>query len=211
MDNVGLLVADGEELVRLGVRSFLKETEVDVVAETATCSGVAEALELHRPRALLLAVRMPDDNGFSVLRQIRKSHVTLPVIMMSHQDHASYFARSHQLGASAFLQKTFDQKTLLSAIRCVASGNMFWTRNHLRRITGVLTTPRLEADIDAPLTPREMDVLRGLASGYTNRGIALDLGISYETVKEHVQHVLAKIGVGNRTQAAIWAVRNELF
>jgi DNA-binding NarL/FixJ family response regulator len=73
-----------------------------------------------------------------------------------------------------------------------------------------LATPRLNADIEAPLTKRESEVLRQLAYGLKNKEIAQALGISYETVKEHVQHVLRKIGVRDRAQAAVWAVRNEL-
>jgi len=210
MDSLGLLVADGEELVRLGVRSFLEGTEVHVVAEAASCSAVFEALQLQRPRAVLLSVSMPDGKGFSVLERIRQSHPDLPVIMLANQDNPSHFARSHQLGASAFLLKHFDRETLLAAIRCVTAGEKFWTRNHLRRVTGVLTTPRLDADLEAPLTPRELQVLTSVTDGHTNHAIAENLGISYETVKEHVQHVLAKIGVGDRTQAAVWAVRNKL-
>ena len=77
-------------------------------------------------------------------------------------------------------------------------------------MTGALATPRLAADVEAPLTQRESEVLRQLALGLTNKEIAQALKISYETVKEHVQHVLRKIGVTDRTQAAVWAVRRDL-
>ncbi len=77
----------------------------------------------------------------------------------------------------------------------------------MRRITGALATPRLNSDQEVPLTQRESDVLRQLALGLTNKEIAQALDISYETVKEHVQHVLRKVGVCDRTQAAVWAVR----
>ena len=77
-------------------------------------------------------------------------------------------------------------------------------------MTGALATPRLTADVEVPLTQREGEVLRHLASGLTNKQIAEELHISYETIKEHVQHVLGKIGVTDRTQAAVWAVRKGL-
>lgn len=210
MSSIRLLVADGEELARLGVRAFLDDTEVKIVAETADCRHTAEAVDATRPDVVMLAVRMPDGNGFSVLEQIRAAHGDLPVIVTANQDHPAHFAQAHQSGASAFLLKGFDPDTLLAAVRCVASGQQFWTRSHMRRVTGVLSTPRLDGDLDAPLTPRELQVLQSVTAGHTNQGIARHLGISYETVKEHVQHVLAKIGVGDRTQAAVWAVRNNL-
>ena len=99
---------------------------------------------------------------------------------------------------------------LIAGIRTAASGESAWTRDELRRVTGALATPRLTADVEVPLTQRESEVLRQLAYGLTNKEIAQTLHISYETVKEHVQHILRKIGVSDRTQAAVWAVRQGL-
>jgi DNA-binding NarL/FixJ family response regulator len=98
----------------------------------------------------------------------------------------------------------------VDAIRTAATGESVWTREELRRVTGALATPRLAQDVEVPLTRRESEVLRQLALGLTNKEIAQALGISYETVKEHVQHILRKIGVADRTQAAVWAVRKGL-
>ena len=91
-----------------------------------------------------------------------------------------------------------------------ADGEMVWRREELRRVTGALATPRMPIDVEIPLTQRESEVLHQLAYGLTNKEIAQALNISYETVKEHVQHILRKIGVSDRTQAAVWAVRNGL-
>ena len=114
------------------------------------------------------------------------------------------------LGASGYLLKGCTRDELITAIRTAASGESAWTRDELRRVTGALATPRLTADVEVPLTQRESEVLRQLAYGLTNKEIAQALHISYETVKEHVQHILRKIGVSDRTQAAVWAVRKEL-
>ena len=92
-----------------------------------------------------------------------------------------------------------------------SQGDALWTRDELRRVTGALATPRIKGEIEVALTQRESDVLRQLALGLTNKEIALALRISYETVKEHVQHILRKIGVTDRTQAAVWAVRKDLI
>jgi DNA-binding NarL/FixJ family response regulator len=108
------------------------------------------------------------------------------------------------------LLKGASRDDLLKAIKNAASGENSWTRDELRRVTGALATPRLNADVEVPLTQRESEVLRQLALGLTNKEIALALHISYETVKEHVQHILRKIGVSDRTQAAVWAVRKGL-
>jgi DNA-binding NarL/FixJ family response regulator len=99
---------------------------------------------------------------------------------------------------------------LLQIIRTAAAGESTWTRNELRRVGAAMATPVASGDLDVSLTRREMEVLRQMVSGETNRDIAKTLSISYETVKEHVQHVLQKIGVTDRTQAAVWAVRRKL-
>ena len=106
--------------------------------------------------------------------------------------------------------KGASQEELINAIRKSASGELAWTREELRRVTGALATPRLNVDVEVPLTQRESEVLKQLAQGKTNKEIAEVLGISYETVKEHVQHILRKVGVTDRTQAAVWAVRKGL-
>jgi DNA-binding NarL/FixJ family response regulator len=112
------------------------------------------------------------------------------------------------LGACGFLLKGVSRDKLVEAIHSAAAGQSAWTRDELRRVTGALATPRLAADVEVPLTQRESEVLRQLAYGLTNKEIALALHISYETVKEHVQHILRKIGVSDRTQAAVWTGPN---
>ncbi len=99
---------------------------------------------------------------------------------------------------------------LLEAIRMASQGQTAWTRDELRHVTGALATPHLAADVEVPLTQRESEVLRQLAYGLTNKGMASGMHISYETVKEHVQHILRGSGVSDRTQAAVWAVRKGL-
>jgi DNA-binding NarL/FixJ family response regulator len=98
----------------------------------------------------------------------------------------------------------------VEGIRQAAAGETIWSREELRRVTGALAAPRSNNESEVPLTKRENEVLKQLAFGLTNKEIAQSLGISYETVKEHVQHILRKIGVSDRTQAAVWAVRKNL-
>ena len=134
----------------------------------------------------------------------------IAVLMLSTYDNPTYVARAVALGAAGYVLKGIDREGLLDAIRKVAAGESAWTRDELRRVTGALATPRLNADVEVPLTQRESEVLRQLALGLTNKEIAQALHISYETVKEHVQHILRKVGVSDRTQAAVWAVRKGL-
>jgi DNA-binding NarL/FixJ family response regulator len=207
---IKLLIADDHEVVRYGLRSLLADTEVKIVAEAATgTTAVKYALE-NDVDVVLLDVRMPDGDGLNALGRIKLDKPDMPVLILSTFDNPTYVARAVALGASGYVLKGSTRDHLLECIRTAAAGESAWTRDELRRVTGALATPRLTADVEVPLTQRESEVLRQLAYGLTNKEIAQALSISYETVKEHVQHILRKIGVSDRTQAAVWAVRKEL-
>jgi len=207
---IRVLLADDHEVVRRGLRSVFEDTEIQIVAEA---SSGQEALKLAKEKKLdvvLLDVRMPDIDGLNVLGRIKLDHPDLPVLIISTYDNPTYVARAVALGAAGYVLKDSDRNRLLAAVRGAATGESIWTREELRRVTGALATPRLNAEVEVPLTQRESEVLKQLALGLTNKEIAQALHISYETVKEHVQHILRKIGVTDRTQAAVWAVRKQL-
>jgi DNA-binding NarL/FixJ family response regulator len=207
---IRLLIADDQEIVRSGLKALLADTEIHVVAEVATAqAAVKHALE-HDVDVVVMDVRMPDGDGLNALGRIKLDKPNLPVLIFSAHDNPTYIARAVALGAGGYLLKGCTRNELINAIKALAVGENVFTRDELRRVTGALATPRLAADVDVPLTQREGEVLRHLASGRTNKEIAEALHISYETIKEHVQHVLHKIGVTDRTQAAVWAVRKGL-
>ena len=205
-----LLIADDHEVVRSGLKSLLQGTEIDVVAEAATGEEAFRMAMEFEPDVVLLDIRMPKGDGLNALGRIKLEKPDLPVVMLSTYDNPTYIARAVALGASGYLLKSAASDKIVTAVRSVAAGENIWTREELRRVTGALATPRLAADVEVPLTQRESEVLRQLALGLTNKEIAQALIISYETVKEHVQHILRKIGVSDRTQAAVWAVRKGL-
>lgn len=209
-NKIKLLVADDHEVARSGLKSLLAGTELKVVAEVASgAEAVKYALE-NDPDVVILDVRMPDGDGLDALGRIKLDKPDMPILMLSAFDNPTYIARAVAYRASGYLLKGCTREELINAIRTVATGESAWTRDELRRVTGALATPRLTSDVEVPLTQRESEVLRQLAYGLTNKEIAQALHISYETVKEHVQHILRKIGVTDRTQAAVWAVRKEL-
>lgn len=210
MSTVKVLIADDHEVVRSGLKSLLAGTDVEVMGEVSTGeSAVKYALE-NNPDVVLMDIRMPEGDGLTALGRIKLDKPDMPILMLSTFDNPTYIARSVALGASGYLLKGCTREQLVKAIHTAASGESAWTRDELRRVTGALATPRLAADVEVPLTQRESEVLRQLAYGLTNKEIAQALHISYETVKEHVQHILRKIGVSDRTQAAVWAVRKQL-
>lgn len=207
---IDVLIADDHEVVRAGLRTLLDGTDVRIVAEAADGNAAFKLATKHRPDVVLLDVRMPEGDGLNCLARIKLDLPNIPVVMFSTFDNPTYVARAVALGAAGYLSKSASRDEIIKAIRTAATGESIWSRDELRRVSGALAAPRNGTDNDVPLTKRESEVLKQLAFGLTNKEIAQSLGISYETVKEHVQHILRKIGVSDRTQAAVWAVRKNL-
>jgi len=207
---IDVLIADDHEVVRAGLRTLLQDTDIRIVAEASGGDAALKLAKKHKPNLVLLDVRMPDGNGLDCLARIKLDLPETPVVMFSSFDNPTYMARAVALGAAGYISKSASRNELIEAMRTAASGETIWSRDELRRVTGALAVPRAGSEQEVSLTKREGEVLKQLAFGLTNKEIAQSLGISYETVKEHVQHILRKIGVSDRTQAAVWAVRRKL-
>ncbi len=209
--SIRVVVADDHEIIREGLISLLSESEVEIVGLASDGeSAISLALE-RRPDVLLLDVRMPVLDGLDALARIKSELPEQIVLMMSSYDHPGYAARAVSLGASGYVLKDAPREELLTAVRRAALGQDLWSREKLRRVTGARVMPQAASHEDVNLTKREWDVLKLLTDGQTNRQIGDHLQISPETVKEHVKHLLTKIGVADRTQAAVWAVRHDLL
>lgn len=207
---IKIVIADDHEVVRTGLKSLLAGTDIKIVGEASSGEAALKLVAKHEPDVVLLDIRMGDGDGLNTLGRIKLDRPAMPILMFSTYDNPTYVARAVALGANGYVLKGTSKEKLIEAIRQAAEGQSVWTREELRRVTGALATPRLVADVEVPLTQRESEVLRQLAFGLTNKEIALALHISYETVKEHVQHILRKLGVTDRTQAAVWAVRKGI-
>jgi DNA-binding NarL/FixJ family response regulator len=207
---IRIVVADDHEVVLGGLRALFSGSEITIVAEARTGEEAVRMVFEHQPDLVMLDVRMPGGDGLTALGRIKIELPDMPVLFFSNYDNPTYLARAVALGACGYLLKTANRDTIISAVRSGAAREPVWTREELRRVTGALSTPRASDNIEVSLTQRESEVLRQLALGLKNKEIAQALSISYETVKEHVQHVLRKVGVTDRTQAAVWAVRKGL-
>jgi len=207
---IRLLIADDHEVVRSGLKAMLEGSDIKIVADVATGQAAVQFALANQVDVVLLDLRMPDGDGLNALGHIKLEKPDLPILILSYFDNPTHVARAVAMGASGYLLKVCTRDELIKAIKAAAAGENLWTREELRRVTGAMATPRLTTDGEVALTQREGDVLRQIACGLTNKQIATALHISYETVKEHVQHVLGKIGVTDRTQAAVWAVRKNL-
>jgi DNA-binding NarL/FixJ family response regulator len=209
--SIRLLIADDHEVVRAGLKSLLADVrDIQVVAEATNGEEAVRLAHRHRPQVVLLDVRMVGGDGLAALGRLREELPGVPVVMFSSYDNPTYVARAVALGAAGYLVKCASRDEIIAAIRQAAGGEPLWSRDNLRRASQAPQAVRGAAESDAALTKRESEVLKQLALGLSNKEIAQALEISYETVKEHVQHILRKLGVADRTQAAVWAVRKGL-
>ena len=207
---IRLLVVDDHEVVRSGIATILAGTEIEIVGEAADQQSCLEQALLVRPDVVLLDVRLEAGDGLSALSQLKQESPASAVLMLSTYDNPTYIGRASSLGADGYLLKGCSRMQLLEAIRKVARGGSAWQKSPSRRGGAKSSGGHEDDDLQAPLTPRESEVLRQLAGGASNKEIAQSLTISVETVKEHVQHITTKLGVNGRTQAAVWAARQGL-
>lgn len=205
-----IAIVEDHPVVRQGLRAWLAESEFQLVGEAGSAETAVAMIRGCHPDLLLLDVRLPGSDGLDLLSRLRDEGLRMPAVIFSGYDNPTFSARASAIGALGYLSKELDRDDLLAALRTAARNESCWSREELRRLTGALATDRVENDLEAPLTKRENEVLKQLAFGLSNKEIAQALGISYETAKEHVQHILRKIGVTDRTQAAVWAVRRGL-
>lgn len=207
---VRLLVVDEHPVVRAGVCALLEGQGVEVVAEAHDSDQAVTEAAASKPDLVLMAVRMAGTDGIETIARLRANDCQSPVLCFSGYDNPTYIARAMAMGACGYLLKSASPAALLTAIQSAASGQVCWTANELKRYKGPLPADRLQAFIEVTLTQRELEVLKQLSYGLTNKEIASALGLRYDTIKEHVQHVLRKLSVNDRTQAAVWAVRRGL-
>jgi DNA-binding NarL/FixJ family response regulator len=205
-----ILIVDDHEVVRIGLKHMVEGTANEIADEASTSEIGFSKFVAGKFELVIVDVRLPGGDGLQLLGKIKIHAPNQPVLVFSAYDNPTYSARAVALGANGYLLKTDSREKILDAIERAAKGESIWSREELRRVTGALASMRVGSESEIPLTQREGEVLKQLANGLTNKEIALSLGISYETVKEHVQHILRKIGVSDRTQAAVWAVRKNL-
>jgi DNA-binding NarL/FixJ family response regulator len=209
---IRVLIVDDHPMVREGLRSMLGGDGVDVAGEAA--SG-AEALRRAAERnvdVVLLDLELPDMDGLAVLRRMREIDAVLPVLVVTmHQDPA-LVRRAVEAGATGYVLKGIGRRELLASIHAVRSGESVFDQGLLKAALADRAASLVDAAASGAeaLSRVELDLLRLIAAGLTNRQIGLRLHWSHATVKKYVQRVLEKLDVPDRTRAAVEAVRRGL-
>ncbi|MGD0519258.1 MAG: response regulator transcription factor [Thermoguttaceae bacterium] len=207
---IRLLICDDHEVIRTGLACLLAGTDIQIVAEAANGKDVIKAALKDKPDVILLDIRMPDGDGLSTLEKLRAKIPESRVVMLSTYDNPTYIARAVALGACDYVLKGSAREDIIATIVAAAAGESPSRSGEMKRIAAAMKVRQVIDDDDVPLTQRETQVLRHVALGLSNKEIGKSLEISVETVKEHVQNILRKIAVSDRTQAAVWAVRKGL-
>ena len=208
---IRIVLADDHAIWRSGVRSMLDDTEFEVVGEASSGKEALEVVREAKPQIILLDIRMASGDGLDTLQSLKKEHPRLMVVMLTTYDNPTYMARAVAGGAAGYLLKGIEYEPLLEALRAVASGETLLTAQDLTRsLRGITPDAAGSEDLIEPLTDREEEVLRLVATGLPNREIASILFVAESTIKTHVEHILGKLGVSDRVQAAVWAARQGL-
>jgi two-component system, NarL family, response regulator len=201
---IRVLVVDDHKVVRIGLRTMIsRERDMEVVAEAESGASAIAAYQKHKPDVTLLDLRLPDLSGAEVINKIRQADPQARIIVLTSYDGDEDVFRAVQAGAAGYLLKgTFPDGLLEQAIRTVHAG---------RRMIPPDVADRLAHRISAPaLSPREVAVLQLVARGLSNREIGAALSISAGTIKTHLERIYTKLGVGDRTAAALVAVERGL-
>jgi NarL family two-component system response regulator LiaR len=207
---IQVLIVDDHAVVREGLRAFLQTQEgMNVAGEAADGNEAIEAATRLRPDVILMDLVMPELDGVTAMRTLRERVPDARVIVLTSFLDEDKLLPALRAGAAGYLLKNAEPKELARAVRAAHAGEALLDPVVAARLVERLATDGDRDPIDR-LTPREREVLVLIGRGYPNKRIARELGLAEKTVKTHVGHVLAKLGVTDRTQAAVLAVRAGL-
>jgi DNA-binding NarL/FixJ family response regulator len=212
---IRVVIADDEDLVRSGIRVIVdQQADIEVAGEAATGREAVRQAKLLDPDVILLDVRMPDLDGVQAAARITRDAARTRILMLTTFDKDRYLYDAMRAGASGFMLKSAPPEQLISAIRVVAAGDALLAPALTRRLLEDFTQRPPPGQTPSPLlddlTEREVETLRLIAYGNTNREIAASLHVSLSTVKTHINHLFRKLDIRERVQAVIFAYETGL-
>ena len=220
MEDVKVIIVDDHPLFREGIRNVLdSEEDITIIAETTTGDEALDLVRDKQPDVALIDVNLPSMNGIQVTRQLVADRIDTAVVLLTAYDDVEQVLHAFRAGASAYCSKDVEPGKLVDVIRNVALGffvvgdkvyDQAGLDQWLNQGVETVRRPHLDGDIEAftPLSPREMEILQYVTRGLSNKEIAVQLGISHQTVKNHMTAILHKLDVEDRTQAAVYALRH---
>lgn len=209
---IKIMIADDHSMIREGLKQLLElEGEFEVIEEA--CDGVdcLNKLKKVRPDVLLLDINMQKKNGLDVLQVMKDKRIKVKVLVLTVHNEVEYLLRAVDIGVNGYLLKDSESAELKKAILSVVNGDDYIQPSLIPVLNSKMIDRNQDSEKIENLTKRELQVLKMVAVGAYNKDIAKGLGISERTIKNHVSNIFKKIGVSDRTQAAVFAIRNNLI
>ena len=210
--SIKVMIADDHVLMREGIKQLLEfDGSIEVVCEANDGQECIDNLEKYKPQALLLDINMPKMNGIEVLTEIKKKKIDVKVLILTVHNEVEYLMKAVEIGVDGYLMKDSESSELKKAINVVLSGESYIQPKLIPALNSRLVSRDVDKEKIDALTKRELEVLVKVASGLFNKEIATTLNISERTVKNHISNIFKKIDVVDRTQAAVFAIKNDLI
>lgn len=212
MEAIRVMVADDHSLIREGLRQLLEfDGSIKVVGEAANGVECLDNLMKYDPEVLLLDINMPEKNGIDVLKKMKEDKSSVKVLILTVHNELEYLMNAVDIGVEGYIMKDSDSSELKKAVRAVRDGEHYIQPSLIPALNNRLLNRDVEKEKVASLTNRELEVLIQVANGMFNKEIATNLNISERTVKNHISNIFKKIDVSDRTQAAVFAIRNNII
>lgn len=206
-----VMLVDDHALIREGIKQLLEfDGSIDVIEQASDGAECLEKLQHVQPDILLLDINMPNVNGIEVLEEIKKKNIPVKVLMLTVHSEVEYLVQAVDIGANGYILKDSGSAELKKAIQSVMEGDSYIQPSLIPSLNSRLVNRDIDKEKIAALTKREMEILTQIAGGMFNKEIALNLNISERTVKNHISNIFKKIDVSDRTQAAVFAIRNNI-
>ena len=207
-----VMITDDHSLIREGIRQLLEfDGSIEVIGEASNGVECLEKLEVLSPDVLLLDINMPEMNGIDVLKQLKETESDVKVLILTVHNELEYLLKAIDIGVDGYILKDSESSELKKAIDIICKGENYIQPSLIPALNNQLANRDIDKDKIDLLTSREYEVLIQVANGMSNKEIATNLNISERTVKNPISNIFKKIDVSDRTQAAVFAIKNDII
>lgn len=207
-----VIIVDDHKMIREGLKQLLElENNISVVGMASDGEECLSLLKKSKADVLLLDINMPNKNGLDILKEIKELKIEIKVIMLTVHNEVDYLLRAIEIGADGYVLKDAGSAELVHAIETVMNGESYIQPDMIPMLNSKMVVRNSDKEKIKNLTKRELEVLILVSEGMFNKEIADKLNISERTVKNHISSIFKKIDVADRTQAAVFAIRNSLI